>query len=129
MIIKENVTLFICQHCRKRYQVKRSCENHEQWCKNNPDNWAKCGGCTYLQEKQKEIWPDDRENPKQSKSFFCRKKQIEVYPLIVARLKLPEKYPDDFEGAERMPKECDFFTDQPVYDSSTDSWIDSDLPF
>lgn len=111
MKTKTNVTLYICEHCRKPYQVKIACINHEQWCTKNPDNFAKCSGCTYLQEKEKEIYRDyyGQESTTKSKSFFCTKKNIEVYPLKVARLGLPEKYPEDFDGAERMPVECEHF--------------------
>lgn len=106
-----NTTIYKCDHCSKTYQVKKWCDHHEQWCTKNPDNIAKCSGCTYLVEKEKDIYRDgyDGEYTTISKSFFCNKKQIEVYPLKVAKMSLPERYPDYFEGAIQMPKECDDF--------------------
>lgn len=111
MKIKQNTTLYICEHCRKAYQVKPACEKHEQWCTKNPTNFVRCSGCTYLEEREKNLdeYYGDRTFYKTSKSFFCTKKNIEVYPVKVAKLKLPEKYPDDFENAERMPTECEYF--------------------
>lgn len=111
MITIENTTLYKCEHCRKKYEKKLACELHEQWCVKNPKNFAKCGGCTYLEEKKKTIYRDayDGEHSSYSRMFYCNKKQVEVYPLKVARLNLPHKYPEDFEGAIQMPAKCDDF--------------------
>ena len=115
MIIKPNVTLFICEHCRKKYQSKKAAELHESFCTKNPNNFSACSGCMHLEERTKEIYRSGYhdgysvENITNSKSFFCTKKEVGVYPLKVKRLGLPEKYPEDFDGEILMPTACELF--------------------
>lgn len=113
MIIKENITVYICQHCKKRYFKKHACEKHETLCYSNPENFRACTGCEHLQEIDAEYWMDtfDGGRAVKTKGFRCTKLEKELYPFKVERKGLVEKYPESFEGVEPMPKRCDLHSD------------------
>jgi len=111
MKTKPNVTLYICQHCRKPYQVKHACERHEPICIKNPEYKSACGGCTFCQEVEKEYYFDayDGEHTKVTKGFLCTKLNQKMYPPKVVRKGILDNYPESFEGEVCMPKECEHF--------------------
>lgn len=108
MKVKENVTLYICDHCRKRLIRKSAMEKHEVDCTQNPANRSKCGGCVFLKEVQKEFWVDTYggETARKANGFFCTKLNVGMYPHKAVRLGLVDKYPDQFDGEIKMPTEC-----------------------
>lgn len=123
MNIKENVTVYICEHCKKKMFVKGAMERHEKWCYSNPDNFKACSACMYLEEI--EIFYDVNRDSlghnygvihdaytetKKAKGFHCKKLDKILYPLKVEKKGLPEKYPETFDKQEPMPKECEHST-------------------
>ena len=109
MRVKENVTLYYCSHCSKRYEKEYACVKHEHWCSSNPKNFKICGNdCQHLEEVKVEYY-DYSDRPVNAKGFYCKAKEINIYPLVVERKGLVEKYPETFEDAEPMPKECKLY--------------------
>lgn len=110
MKITGGVTVYTCDHCKKKYFVRSACEKHEDFCDSNPKNLKACMGCIFLEETKVEYsidtcggyGPDTRK----SNGFRCSQKNQLLYPLKVERLGLPDKYPETFEEQEPMPKEC-----------------------
>lgn len=108
MIIKENITVYICQHCKKRYFKKYACEKHEVACYSNPENFRACTGCDHLDEIKNKVPFDtfDGESFRTFKSFRCKVFDKILYPFKVEAKGLVEKYPFSFEDQEPMPKKC-----------------------
>lgn len=111
MKIKENITLYICDYCKKKYQKKNFCEDHEFYCTKNPINIAACHGCDYIKSTTTIVYYDvhDGEHDRKCNSFFCEKLQKGVYPNKVVRIGLLDKHPENFENQIQMPNECEFF--------------------
>jgi hypothetical protein len=111
MIVKENVTLFICEHCRKKYQIKSACEKHEPHCSHKKENQSACSGCVYLKEFKVDVFTgNDHNGEEQSISingFSCSKLDKVLYPYKCIRKGLVDKYPHQFEGQELMPSVCE----------------------
>ena len=76
MIIKENITLFICSHCNKHYFRKKSCEKHEPICSRNTENFGHCFGCEFDQIKLID---------KNNKSHYCTKLETFTTPIYLAK--------------------------------------------
>lgn len=112
MKIKENVTVYQCEHCKRKMFVKSAMERHEKWCDSNPDNAKACVGCKHLEETRIE-WHYDSyyygTGTASSKGVRCIKLDKLLYPLKAERKGLPDKYPETFEGQDPMPKECEHF--------------------
>jgi hypothetical protein len=113
MKVKENVTIYECDFCKKNYRVKTACEKHENFCYKNPTNTPKCSGCNHLEEYQKEIWYDTfgGERMMKRKAFRCKAQGIGLYPLKVLRGDMLNRYPETFADEILMPNKCDFFKD------------------
>ncbi len=118
MNIKENVTIYSCEFCKKKMFVKHAMVNHEKWCGNNPENYKACHGCIHLEEKEVEYcvrtYTSDGDvyyTDKKTTGFVCAKLGKELYPFSAEKLKLPEKYPETFEDKEPMPKDCEHYED------------------
>jgi hypothetical protein len=112
MKTKTNVTLYICDHCKKKLLRKWAMEKHEKMCDSNPENSKACSGCAFLQPTTIEVeYGDDYYTGepviKMSKAFRCTKLDKLLYPLKVEQRGLVEKYPYTFEGQDPMPKECE----------------------
>jgi hypothetical protein len=108
MKTKTNVTLYICDHCKKKMQRKGAMERHEKWCPKNPENEKACSTCKHLEETKIETYFDafDGEHMVERKAFKCVKLDKLVYPLSVQRRGLDKRY-DTFDEQEPMPKECE----------------------
>ncbi|MES2382503.1 MAG: hypothetical protein V4538_15760 [Bacteroidota bacterium] len=111
MKIKENVTLYICEHCRKKYQKENFCIQHEFDCTKNPKNFAACQGCDFIKSTKTTVYYDmfDGEHSISCNSFFCDKLQKGVYPYKVVRTGILDKHPETFEDQIQMPVTCEFF--------------------
>lgn len=114
MIVKENITLYVCEFCKKKLFRKHSMIKHEEFCTSNPKNFKACSGCTYLKEIEIPYYADRVDNygdiyqkEIKTKGFECTKLNKILYPLKVERLELNKKYPETFEEQEPMPKECE----------------------
>jgi len=112
-----NTTIYKCDHCGKIYQQLRFVPRHEETCKKNPDNRIACSGCVFMQEIEKSIDIDTYDGYRtiKRKAFFCKKKQIGLYPPKAIHSGVVGKYPEDFEEEERMPTECDLFSYQETF--------------
>lgn len=111
MITKENVTLFICEFCRKAYQKKHFCTQHEQFCHKNPNNNHACFGCGYLEKTTKQIFERQAYNGddiyRDITTFHCNKLDKIVYSYAAEKIRLPGGgCHEDVDNGERMPLEC-----------------------
>jgi hypothetical protein len=109
MNIKENITLYICDHCNKRYEIKKACEKHESVCLKNPKNWRTCFRCKHFEKKEVDVyfsqpWASTDAIYKR-KINFCNLKKIGLVPPLTT------KEPYDLIGFENeeMPKKCEIF--------------------
>lgn len=123
MITKENITIYICQFCKKYLQRKHAMENHEIHCGHNPKNYSACSGCVHLKQTEKEYSIgcryDGEPIDRKSISFQCTKLNKELYPYKVIKKGLLEKYPETFEGAELMPSKCEFQQYKDYFNATT----------
>lgn len=114
MKVKNNITLYICEHCNKNMQIKNAMIKHEFNCPSNPKNMSACSGCIHMLEGETEVYYynayDGSEYPKKCKTFHCKKLNKDLYPFKVVRKGLLEKYPESFEGMEQMPNQCEHMT-------------------
>lgn len=102
MIIKKNVTLYICEHCRKAYQSDRYIERHEKYCKKNPANDHKCFQmCKHL--KRSRDYDEHEYGGVEYTVFICEKTGEEMYSYIAEKKRLVEK---GYINGDRMPLEC-----------------------
>ena len=115
MKIKENVTLYICEHCKKEMKTLKGMARHERICNKNPLNVRICHGCSHLEEKEIEVTyfnyanGYETEHVKKAKSFYCNKLKVGVYPYVVERRGLQDSYPETFDEQVPMKKECKDF--------------------
>lgn len=113
MIVKDNVQVFICEHCGKKLFRKHAMEKHEIVCSYNPKNIPACSGCIFLKETQVSVFYESNtefgyhETEVNTKGFHCDKKNIGLYPFKVVKKGLLQKYPETFYGQHQMPEKCD----------------------
>lgn len=119
MKVKEDVTVYTCDHCKRKMFVKKAMELHEIACYQNPENKRACSFCIHLEETEltyeksmNDMGPgggvifDAYSSTRKAKSFRCNFFNKILYPYKVQKLGLVEKYPETFEDQEPMPKEC-----------------------
>jgi len=117
MKIQTGVTLYRCDHCNKRYQVKNACEKHERFCGKNPINHHACLTCEHLCKTVEEIEVDEYSNEwntvisKQIKvtTFTCKALDKQLYSFRALAKNLVERF--GIEG-ELMPLKCDSYYDK-----------------
>lgn len=110
MKIRENITLYECEHCKKRLIKKSAMEFHELWCYSNPENKKACSGCVFAINETVNYYVDsfDGEHEMKSTAIRCVKFDKLMYPFKAEKMGLPDKYPESFEKQEAMPTECEF---------------------
>lgn len=126
MKVKENVTVYICQFCKRKMFVKKSMERHEKLCNNNPENFRACSGCVFLENTTIEysysvptiglnmgVVFDGDTVERKTTGFFCSKLKKKIYPFKAEKMGLIEKYPETFEDQYPMPKTCEHYNDAP----------------
>lgn len=119
MVIKENQTLFFCEHCKKMYRRKYPCEKHEKWCSKNPRNKHKCFDfCKYL----------TRNRTDQGTDFYCEKLKKNLHSFIIDKyIEKGNEYAgllmDVKEDTERMPMECEEHRYECDTDGEREEWI------
>jgi hypothetical protein len=109
MKVKENVTVYQCEYCKKKLFVRGAMGRHEKWCTYNPENFAACSGCDHLEETRVAYTKDGDDGHTchlQSTAFRCKKLDQMVYPKKVEKKGLLTKYPETFKNQIPMPKEC-----------------------
>lgn len=84
-----------------------ACVLHEKWCNKNPENYHDCWGCLNLHMIDKPLIIDENNQVLyKTNSFRCIKLNKNLYPYIVNKKKLLEKYPETFKDQELMPSIC-----------------------
>lgn len=96
-------TIYVCDHCGKKYFVKWACEKHEKACFYNPENSRPCSTCSNLTKKTTLV-DGYNGNDRQVSLFYCKVKKIFLYPPQV-EIKGNAFFPE--EDNYPMPKECD----------------------
>ncbi len=120
----ENVTIYKCDFCKKELKRKHAMSKHENLCNCNPVNFKACtNGCVFLEKEKVTLHfevghsEDGVEYSEQEKEVFkCTKFDKLMYPFSIERRDLPNKYPSTFEEQEAMPKECDSFKNNELWD-------------
>jgi hypothetical protein len=112
MKIKTGVTVYHCDHCKKKMFRKGAMEHHEKWCPKSPENIKACTYCSHLEETEVTVYWDgyDGSHESKRKGFRCTKLDKLLYPLSVQRRGLDGRFPEHFEEQEPMPKECEHTT-------------------
>ena len=119
MEIKNNITVYKCDHCSKKLFRKQAMAAHELRCSKNPENIRACFGCANLErvdiEFETTVQTYDYELRKGS-CFRCRAKNIFMHP---PKLEYNEKgvpVYTEFEGEEieqeKMPLLCELRVDE-----------------
>lgn len=113
----ENVVLWQCEHCKKKYQHRGHGQWHETHCKLNPNNKHKCfENCKFLEAIKQVASADDHgNNGVYVKGFHCTKKDVSLYSYVAERKRLLRH--KDFVGELRMPTECEDYNGPPAVDA------------
>ena len=120
MKILENITLYKCEYCGKKYQLKHFCELHEKRCPSNPDNYMACINCENAVKKEmifiKEVayfsenygvgFTDEE---RKINAFWCNAKNHWIYPATKCNNPILQENIIDEIKNEPMPKECNNF--------------------
>ena len=102
MITKENVTIYLCEHCRKVYRRPHDCLNHEPGCHRNPENHHLCFDCPFLKKGTRTVYYDawDGEHSTEITSFGCMAQGELVYSYKAENMRRAH---NDVEDGMRMP--------------------------
>lgn len=74
-----NVTVYQCDHCKKKYFRENACVSHEVVCFHNPANFRPCFGCACLIKKETAVTFDGdgeygyQEWTEQKSVLYCSK--------------------------------------------------------
>jgi hypothetical protein len=111
MIVKQNVTVYQCEFCKKKRFREWAMEIHEERCHKNPVNWRPCFECCHLEMKEVDVnWQDynGHDHDKIVKLFFCSAlKHCLISPQTA--IKGNAVYSDDMHPLtnEHMPLTCE----------------------
>jgi hypothetical protein len=88
-MITQTKEVYKCEHCRKMYQRKEACLNHELRCGKNPDNIRACHGCSVLTKVATTVWAgygdmNGNEQERVVDVLFCKKIDCFIHPPSVA---------------------------------------------
>lgn len=113
MRVKENVTLYICEHCKKEMKTLKGMTKHEDICNQNPLNQRLCLHCEHLEGEEKIITIEGDCHHCDSKikttGFKCKELKIELYPYSAEKKNLLNRFPETFDGLEPMKRRCSCF--------------------
>jgi len=106
MRVKENVTLYYCDFCKKELKRKHAMEKHELLCFNNPINDRPCFHCNHLEKKEVDHYIDTGygEHKMVLNLFHCKLKNLFLYTHKNEFKKNYYDLGDDFN--EPMPIKC-----------------------
>ncbi len=82
-MIIETKEIYKCGYCKKLYQIKKACINHEVSCGGNPANERACFYCPNLEKKSTETYGqyyDGTEYKRDIDLLYCKAKDIFLYP-------------------------------------------------
>lgn len=111
MKIKENITIYQCEHCSKVYQRENYCIEHENVCSKNPENIPACWNyCEHLVKKEfvEESYNGWDSYTFKGKSFYCKKKDMFMKPITSDKKGSEIRYECDTVDTV-MPRECEDF--------------------
>jgi hypothetical protein len=111
MIIKQNVTVYQCEFCKKKMFRGHAMENHEEMCFHNPANKRPCFECGNLIKKEATIYFDtfDGEGSRQVNIFYCT--HFERYMHTPQNEMKMNDIDLGYETNHPMPLTCEHFTD------------------
>ncbi len=112
MKIRENITIYQCDFCGKKYLIEHFCKSHEEKCKKNPDNFRICHSCDNLEQIETEYYYDtfQGEGVRTVKVFHCKVKKEYLYPASVGHSEYGAYEFGDIEN-NPMKSECDEYTE------------------
>jgi hypothetical protein len=120
MKVKENITIYKCDFCKKELKRRYAMERHEERCYNNPANDRPCLHCPHLERKEILFdtgiigYYDGEPVMRGAKTFYCAAKSILLlHPKTkyltgsgnLAFVWLDDKETEQFD----MPTQCDIF--------------------
>lgn len=110
----ETKEVYRCDHCRKLYQKKYACENHEAACKKRPDYLRPCHSCRALNKRDATVTIDTYigEQERGVSVLHCAKRDCFIYPPSVAAK--GNWFDMGDESNEEMPKQCEFYDEHTV---------------
>lgn len=111
-----------CDFCNKKTFQKKAMERHEEECYANPANKRDCFTCVFLGKKETNYikvvprWSHNAGNiemygsaeEQKAFGFFCKKKQIEIYPPKLQHT-ADRKGFEIGDDKKPMPLECEDF--------------------
>jgi hypothetical protein len=115
-MIAREVTLYQCEHCKKKYLQKHACEKHEKYCWHNPANHYACFDCNFLVKDRTQS--DNSYGTYSERTFHCSKLDKAMHSIKA------EKINHACLGhTELMPLQCEhrkddidtFFEQNPEY--------------
>jgi len=112
MLIKENVTVYQCEHCKKKLFRKHAMEKHEKNCGADPQNQRVCSLCDFMVRKNIEYYYDcwDGEHTGTSNGFYCNRLGKFMYPNFIENKPFFKENPEQFEEQIPFKKECEYYT-------------------
>ena len=113
MEIKNNITVYKCDHCSKKLFRKHAMAAHEIRCSKNPENIRACFTCIHLKSVEMRYegnLPTYHEELRDGTCFKCTKKDIFLYPPKLEYNENGVPGYTEFEGEEieqeKMPITC-----------------------
>ncbi len=83
MIILENITVYECEYCGRKYFSRHFCKRHENLCPKRKGNIPACYGCVFLTKE--EVCRETPTGYSRLRSFYCGKKDIFLMPIVSAK--------------------------------------------
>jgi hypothetical protein len=117
MKVIENITLYKCDYCGKKYQKKHFCEAHELKCASNPANYMACTECDHAEKREMKYLKEiellgygggvayDHEE-RSMQAFWCIKKEHWIYPPTKVNNPISSEDIENEIANEPMPIEC-----------------------
>ena len=106
-----------CEHCKKKYERKHACADHEETCLKNPKNYRAClDSCEFLKRKGIEYYTgidnyySGEPEYKKTEGFYCSKyDKLLMHPKMErSNLELSYVYVEEDEiKQEQMPEKCE----------------------
>lgn len=106
---KHNVTLYSCDFCNRKMQIKKAMIRHEKVCTKNPENYIACSDCKHCEATTKQFHYQNHyygDCYKEVKSFKCNALDKIMYPPKIEKTVID--FPENFEDEIVMPSKCEY---------------------
>lgn len=123
MKVKENVTVYSCEYCKKKMFLKSAMERHEQRCYGNPENNRPClNGCKHFEKRKFEVLTDRYQYHcndyfAETSLFYCNhhnhcliSPQTELKGNAILQENISSEPPNVI-----MPKSCEFYSQETYF--------------